>query len=85
MTNSITITVEDLPQMTIAQADELRRRLKRAARETVHAFVLSPGPKALFAERGDDGLPNGLYTVKDPQQQWNIIASGLTLEEAERA
>ena len=42
MSNSITITVEDLPPMTAEQADNLRRRLKRVARETVEAFVLSP-------------------------------------------
>lgn len=83
MTNAITITVEDLPNMTVAQADELRRRLKRSARKTVEAFLHSPEPKVLIAERGADNMPTGQYTVKDPNRNWEVIAHGLSLAEAE--
>lgn len=51
--NRITVTVEDLPPMTLEQADELRRRLKRAARDTVEAFVLSPAIPAYGAAIAD--------------------------------
>lgn len=52
MDNRITVTVEGLPPMTLEQADELRRRLKRAARETVEAFVLSPEANYILATTG---------------------------------
>lgn len=37
---------------------------------------------ALFAERGEDGRPTGLYTMRDPANEFRVVASGLALEEA---